>query len=150
VLGALGPVDERARFPLKMLHALEYCRGSAVLIGDAAHSVHPLAGQGMNLGFLDAACLADVLAEAIGRGEHPGDERVLRRYARRRKGHNLEMLAAFDMLDRLFRLPPWAAPARAFGLAAVDRAPLVKAALMRRALGLGDRLSGIPGRGARP
>jgi 2-octaprenylphenol hydroxylase len=136
VLGALGPIASRAAFPLTALHALEYCRAGVALAGDAAHCVHPLAGQGMNLGLLDAACLAEELAAAALEGEHLGDERVLGRYARRRKGNNLTMLLAFDALERWFRLPPAFVPLRALGLSVVDRALPIKRALMRRALGL--------------
>jgi 2-polyprenyl-6-methoxyphenol hydroxylase-like FAD-dependent oxidoreductase len=90
----------------------------------------------MNLGLLDAACLAAVIEDALAAGEDPGDLRVLRRYERERKGDNLRSLAAFDGLNRLFRLAPWAAPVRALGLAAVDAAGPLKRALMREALGL--------------
>jgi 2-octaprenylphenol hydroxylase len=136
MLGDLGPVTARAAWPLQRLHAVEYYRPGIALVGDAAHCVHPLAGQGMNLGLLDAACLAATLTDATLRGEHPGDERVLGRYARQRKGENLAMLLAFDALDRLFRLPAWAAPVRALGMTAVDRLRPAKRLLMHRALGL--------------
>lgn len=134
-LGALGPVSQRAAFPLTMLHALEYCRPGVALLGDAAHCVHPLAGQGMNLGLSDADCLAATIAAAALAGEHVGDARILGRYARARKLDNLEMLLAFDALDKLFRLP-WAAGLRRLGLAAIDRAAPAKRMLVRRALGL--------------
>jgi 2-polyprenylphenol 6-hydroxylase len=139
VLGTLGPVAARGGFPLRALHALKYCRARVALIGDAAHTVHPLAGQGMNLGLLDAACLAAVIEAAIEAGEDPGDLKVLRRYERERKGDNLEMLLAFDGLNRLFRLPAWAAPVRAAGLFAVERSGTAKRLFMRRALGLTAR-----------
>ena len=106
------------------------------LVGDAAHGVHPLAGQGMNLGLLDAACVAAVIEDALSAGEDAGDLRVLRRYERERKGDNLKSLAAFDGLNRLFRLSPRVAPVRALGLAAVAASGPVKRALMREALGL--------------
>jgi 2-octaprenylphenol hydroxylase len=136
VLGRLGPAAARGAFPLQALHARRYCAPRAALIGDAAHTVHPLAGQGMNLGLLDAACLAAVLEDALAAGEDPGDRRVLRRYELQRKGDNLQMLLAFDALNRLFRLPAWVAPLRTAGLAAVDASGAAKRVLMRRALGL--------------
>lgn len=134
MLGRLGGVARRAAFPLRMLHAVHYCRPRVVLAGDAAHSVHPLAGQGMNLGLLDAACLVEELHAARRRGHEPWDLPALRRYERRRKGDNLQMLFALDALNTLFRLPGWAAPLRALGMRGVDRAALVKRALIRRAL----------------
>ena len=136
VLGVLGPASARAAFPLKALHAPRYCSARVALVGDAAHTVHPLAGQGMNLGLLDAAELAFAIEDALDAGEDLGDLKVLRRYERRRKGDNVTMLLALDALNRLFRLPPWAAPLRLMGVAAVAAAPPAKRLLMRRALGL--------------
>ncbi len=141
VLGRPTACAERMSFPLRLVHARRYVEPRAVVVGDAAHTVHPLAGQGMNLGFADAVALADVIASAVRAGEDPGDRRVLRRYERARKPENLEMLLAFDGLHRLFGLPAWAAPLRAAGLAAVDRAPAAKRLLIRRAMGL----SGVNG-----
>jgi 2-octaprenylphenol hydroxylase len=135
-LGALGPCAARAGFPLHALHATHYCAPRAALVGDAAHTVHPLAGQGMNLGLLDAAAIAAVIEDAVLAGEDPGDLKVLRRYERERKGGNLEMLLALDALHRLFQLPGWIAPLRAAGLKAVDSSGLAKRVLMQRALGL--------------
>jgi 2-octaprenylphenol hydroxylase len=142
VLGALELQSPRASFPLAMLRAQEYCRAGVALVGDAAHCVHPLAGQGMNLGLADAVCLADTLSTACLAGEHIGDLRVLNRYVRARKGTNLAMQLAFDALDRLFRLDEWAMPIRKLGLAAVDELPAAKRLLMRRALGGSYRMSG--------
>jgi ubiquinone biosynthesis UbiH/UbiF/VisC/COQ6 family hydroxylase len=137
VLGELGPCSQRAGFPLQALHARRYCAPRAVLVGDAAHTVHPLAGQGMNLGLSDAAALARVIEDALLAGEDPGDLKVLRRYERERKGANLEMLLALDALHRLFALPPaWAAPLRGAGLRAVESSAVAKSFFMRRALGL--------------
>jgi 2-octaprenyl-3-methyl-6-methoxy-1,4-benzoquinol hydroxylase/2-octaprenylphenol hydroxylase len=135
-LGRLGPCTERVSLPLRLLHAFDYTRRRVALVGDAAHCVHPLAGQGMNLGLLDAAVLADEIERAVGAELGIGDPAVLGRYERRRKGHNVQMMLAFDALDRLFRLPDWAAPARGLGLALLDRAVPAKRALMSRALGL--------------
>lgn len=135
VLGALDACAARTGFPLRALHAPRYAVARVALLGDAAHTVHPLAGQGMNLGLLDAAAIASVVEQALLAGEDPGDLKVLGRYERQRKGENLAMLAAFDGLNRLFRLPEWAAPLRAMGLRAVAAAPPIKHLLMRQALG---------------
>ena len=102
VLGRLAPEGPRASFPLKAQHANNYVLPGLALIGDAAHAVHPLAGQGANLGLADAARLVSVLDEAIGNDEHPGDLPVLRRYERARKGANQTMLYFIDSLNRLF------------------------------------------------
>jgi 2-octaprenylphenol hydroxylase len=139
VLGALELAGGRAAFPLRALHAWRYTQTRVALLGDAAHTVHPLAGQGMNLGLLDAACFAAVFEDAVVRGEDPGDARVLRRYERERKSDNLQMLAALDGLQRLFTLPSSIAPWRAAGLGLVDRAGPLKRLLMIRALGLNSR-----------
>jgi len=136
VLGELESCSARAGFSLQALHALRYCAPRAALVGDAAHTVHPLAGQGMNLGLLDAAALARVVERALLAGEDPGDLKVLRRYERERKGGNLEMLLALDALHRLFALPGWAAPLRGAGLRAVEQSAIAKRFFMRRALGL--------------
>ncbi len=136
VLGALSACTARAGFPLQALHALRYTAARAALVGDAAHTVHPLAGQGMNLGLLDAAAVAAVVEEAVLAGEDAGDAKVLRRYERQRKGDNLAMLAAFDALNRLFRLPASFAPLRMLGLRAVNATAPAKRLLMAQALGL--------------
>ena len=136
-LGAITSVSARVSFPLRAVHARQYCARRVALIGDAAHTVHPLAGQGMNLGLLDAAVLVEVLQDAVHRGEDPGDLRVLRRYERRQKGRNLKTLLAMDALHRLFtRAGPLLAPVRVSGLTLVDSLPVAKHAFMRDALGL--------------
>jgi 2-octaprenylphenol hydroxylase len=136
VVGELLACSKRVAFPLQALHALRYATQRVALLGDAAHTVHPLAGQGMNLGLLDAAAVAAVIEDALLAGEDVGDLRVLRRYERQRKGDNLAMMAAFDGLNRLFGLPGWATPLRSFGLRAVEAADPVKRLLMHKALGL--------------
>lgn len=102
VLGRLLPEGPRGSFPLKAQHANNYVLPGLALVGDAAHAVHPLAGQGANLGLADAARLVNVLDEAIGNDEYPGDMPVLRRYERARKGANQTMLYFIDSLNRLF------------------------------------------------
>jgi 2-polyprenylphenol 6-hydroxylase len=102
VLGVLEPAGPRATFPLKAQHAVQYVVPGIALAGDAAHNIHPLAGQGANLGIADAAVLAETLGAAAAAGEHPGDLPVLRRYERARKGANQSMLYFVDVLNTLF------------------------------------------------
>lgn len=102
VLGRLTVAAPRAAFRLKAQYAAHYVMPGLALIGDAAHSIHPLAGQGANLGVADAAVLARAVSEAVAAGEHPGDWPVLRRYERARKGANQTMLYFVDGLNRLF------------------------------------------------
>jgi len=136
-LGQVTAVDPRVCIPLRQRHAKRYVESGLALIGDAAHSIHPLAGQGVNLGFLDAAVLAEVLLHALQRGEQPNDVRVLSRYERRRMPHNLAMMAAMEGFERLFQADPL--PIRLLrnsGLNWVDELPDAKALFVRRALGL--------------
>jgi 2-octaprenylphenol hydroxylase len=102
VLGQLTVAGPRGAFPLCAQHAEDYVLPGVALIGDAAHAIHPLAGQGANLGLQDAAELARVIETAIASGLHPGDRPVLRRYERARKGENLTMLHFMTGLNRLF------------------------------------------------
>ena len=102
VLGELTAAGPRGTFPLCAQHARNYVLPRLALIGDAAHAVHPLAGQGANLGLADADTLSTVLEEAIKKGEHPGDRPVLRRYERARKGANATMLHLMTGLNQLF------------------------------------------------
>lgn len=140
VLGRFYDVSERARFVLRAQHARSYCKARVALVGDAAHTVHPLAGQGLNLGLLDAAALAEAIEEAIEAQQDPGDWPSLARYERRRKGENLKMQLAFDALDTLFRLPQPAGALRCLGMRLVDAGSFAKHALARRALGVAGPL----------
>ena len=140
ILGGVDSVSARASFKLRVMHSRQYCCPRVVLVGDAAHIVHPLAGQGMNMGFLDAVEIADVIENALNRGEDPGDLRTLRRYERNRKGENLKMLLALDGLNRFFRFPGISL-LRVAGLSAVNMASPVRCALMREALGLSKQAS---------
>jgi 2-octaprenylphenol hydroxylase len=136
VLGDCELSTQLASFPLKLQYALEYARPRAVLLGDAAHVVHPLAGQGLNLGLLDCAALADVLGQAGGAG-YFGEHRLLRRYERWRRSENLLAAGALDGLERLFsNADPLSTGLRAAGLSAVDKLPFVKRRFAQRALGL--------------
>jgi 2-octaprenylphenol hydroxylase len=102
VLGELSVAGPRGAFPLCARHAEHYVLPGVALIGDAAHAIHPLAGQGANLGLQDAARLAEVVTAALENNEHPGDRPVLRRYERARKGENATMLHFMTGLNRLF------------------------------------------------
>jgi len=136
VLGDCELSTPLASFPLKLQYALDYARPRAVLLGDAAHVVHPLAGQGLNLGLLDCAVLADVLGQAGG-GAFFGEHGLLRRYERRRRSENMLAAGAFDGLERLFSTAnPLGAGLRAAGLSAVGKVPFLKRRLAQRALGM--------------
>ena len=103
VLGGLRVTTRRQSFPLAAGHASQYTGLRFALIGDAAHRVHPLAGQGVNLGFLDAAVLAEVLADhRAATHADPGDPLALRRFERWRKGANLAALGGMDLLHKVF------------------------------------------------
>jgi 2-polyprenylphenol 6-hydroxylase len=142
--GALGKVrlvSERVKFPLWRLSAANYVAARVALVGDAAHVVHPLAGQGANLGLLDAAALADVLALAVRTGEDPGAERILRRYERWRRSENDLMSGAIDAFDRLLARGTGRVAALAQrGLPWVGRSALAKRLFIERAMGLAGEL----------
>jgi 2-octaprenylphenol hydroxylase len=138
--GCLGEVLEagpRAAFPLRMRHAPVYTRARYALVGDAAHTVHPLAGQGVNLGFLDAAALAEIVAGGLATGRDPGDHALLRRYERWRKPENLMAMRAFDGINKLFSNDnPALGAIRRAGFTLVDGLPPLKGVFIRRAMGL--------------
>lgn len=138
--GCLGEVLEagpRAAFPLRMRHAPVYTRARYALVGDAAHTVHPLAGQGVNLGFLDAAALAEIVTGGLAAGRDPGDPALLRRYERWRKPENVLAMRAFDGINRLFSSDsPALGTIRRAGFTMVDRLAPLKGVFIRRAMGL--------------
>ena len=101
-LGTVKLTSRRAAFPLRMQQAETYCAQRFALVGDAAHVVHPLAGQGVNLGFADVACMREVLVQARAQGRDIGDYRRLRRYERARKAEDQLMAIALDGLNRLY------------------------------------------------
>lgn len=128
----------RFSFPLRQRHAVDYVQAGVALVADAAHTIHPLAGQGINLGLLDVAALSGEVLAGHRMGVHPGQLELLRRYQRQRKGENLLMMSAMDGFKRLFEqqsLPlRWL---RNTGMRAVDQMLPLKQRLMRHAMGLG-------------
>jgi 2-octaprenylphenol hydroxylase len=135
-LGHTALVSERRCFPLQGLAAHSYVAARCALIGDAAHVIHPLAGQGANLGLLDAAALCEAVGAAIARREDPGALRALRAYEQQRRTHNLIMDAAMRAFQRGFALQGSAAAWLINGaLAAVNRSGALKRAFARQALG---------------
>ena len=140
-LGGTRLVSERLSFPLVRLAAPRYVAQRLALIGDAAHVVHPLAGQGVNLGLLDAAALAQQVASAVAAREDPGALRVLRAYERWRKSELAGMAQAIDAFDRL--LAHGAGPVARLaqrGLSWVNRSQELRRFFIRRALGLSGEL----------
>lgn len=131
-LGQIKLVGRRWTYPLSAMHAARYTSERLVLVGDSAHGIHPIAGQGLNLGLRDALALIDAMGEAQDCGTAP----ILAAYQAARRPANLLMLAATDSLDRLFSTDnPLVRLARDVGLAAVDRMPRLKRGFMRTAMG---------------
>jgi len=148
-LGAVTVEDRLAGFPLRLQVARDFVADRLALIGDAAHVIHPIAGQGLNLGLKDVAALAEVVVEALRLGLDAGSPDVLARYQRWRRLDTAAMAAATDTLNRLFSND--LAPVRAlrdFGLGLVDRTPAAKSAFIRTAAGVGGGnprlLTGVP------
>jgi 2-octaprenyl-6-methoxyphenol hydroxylase len=135
-LGELRTVGRRWNYPLSAMLAHRYVDTRLALAGDAAHGIHPIAGQGLNLGFRDAIELAKLIIDAKDAGEDVGSPALLARYQRARRPDNLSMLAMTDGLDRLFSTSnPVVRLTRDLGIAAVDRTRPLKRVLMRRAMG---------------
>lgn len=136
-LGQIISTDKRHVHPLRQRHAQRYVQAGLALVGDAAHTIHPLAGQGVNLGFLDVAALAEVVLDANARGEEWWSERVLRRYQRMRRADNLQTAAAMEGFRRLFDdLPAPLRLLRSSGMSLVDRMAPLKQHLVLMAMGL--------------
>lgn len=136
-LGRVAPAGPRWSYPLRLVHAERYIDTRLVLVGDAAHGIHPIAGQGYNLGVRDIAALVEVLVDAKRLGLDVGGADTLERYAQWRRADNLTMVAATDLLNRLFSND--IAPLRLVrdaGLAAVNRVPALRKFFVRHAMGL--------------
>ncbi|MGH8256564.1 MAG: FAD-dependent monooxygenase, partial [Steroidobacteraceae bacterium] len=144
-LGAMTLASERRAFPLHSLIAEAYAASRCAVIGDAAHVIHPLAGQGANLGLLDAAALCEALADAVAQGEDPGALRILRGYEQQRRTHNLVMDAAMSAFQRGFAAR--SAPAAWLvnrGLGLVNRSAALKRVFVGQALGRLGGLGALP------
>jgi 2-octaprenyl-6-methoxyphenol hydroxylase len=136
-LGDLTLEGPRFSYPLSLQFAQSYTAPRLALVGDAAHAMHPVAGQGMNMGLRDVAALAELLGEAKSLGQDLGDGQILARYARWRRFDNMLMLGLTDTLVRLFS-NDWTLIklARDVGMAAVNQAPPLKRFFMKHAMGL--------------
>lgn len=139
-LGTVKLTGPRFAYPLSLTHAAKYTAPRFALIGDAAHGIHPVAGQGFNLGMGDIGALLSELTRAASLGLDLGDPSVLRAYEKKRKFANGNMVLLTDMLDRIFSNanPPLAA-VRRLGLGAVQALPPLKRFFMREAMGLNGR-----------
>ncbi|MEY2699749.1 MAG: hypothetical protein RIQ52_504 [Pseudomonadota bacterium] len=136
-LGDITRILDRGSFPLRRQHALRYAKEGVVLVGDAAHTIHPLAGQGVNIGLLDAAALAEVLVRARHRRQDIGSLAVLQEYESMRRRNNQVMMTAMDLFHRFFGNDH--APARFLrnlGLGLAERVKPAKLRVMRYAMGL--------------
>ncbi|MDO8907927.1 MAG: UbiH/UbiF/VisC/COQ6 family ubiquinone biosynthesis hydroxylase [Pseudohongiella sp.] len=141
-LGQIQQTSTRISFPLTQRHAVDYVQGRTVLVGDAAHSIHPLAGQGANLGLADVAVLARELIKGKAAGRDPADPLVLARYQRLRKPHNLSMMLMMEGFKRLYADQPLAVRwLRNTGMKAVNQWPMLKHQLIREAMGSGIKIS---------
>ncbi len=140
-LGKIKQVLGKASFPLKRQHAQLYIKAGVALVGDAAHMINPLAGQGVNIGLLDAAALVEVLIEATTKGEDIASVSILRRYEKMRRNDNLRMMTLMDAFYRVFSndiLP--IKFLRNMGLGLVERVVPAKNKVMRMAIGLEGNL----------
>jgi 2-octaprenyl-6-methoxyphenol hydroxylase len=134
-LGTVRPIGRRWSYPLAAMLAHRYVDTRLALVGDAAHGVHPIAGQGLNLGFRDVEVLAELVIDAVTAGTDPGAPELLADYQRQRRPDNLAMLLGMDALDRLFsNNNPLLRLARDAGIAAVHRIRPLKRAFMRQAM----------------
>ena len=136
-LGKIETVAARAVFPLRLFETLNYVKPRLALVGDAAHTIHPLAGQGVNLGFADVASLMNVITEALNSKKDIGDLKVLRRYERWRRADNRAMIIAMDGLKRLFGSELSAVKTlRHLGLDITNKITPLKNIIMQQAMGI--------------
>ena len=139
-LPPIKKVLERGAFPLTRAHALQYCHAGVVLVGDAAHTINPLAGQGVNLGFQDAAWLAQIISEAVRAGENPGDVTVLNRFSDIRRSQNQQMMSLMDGFYHTFSNSNKPLKLiRNIGLAVAGKATPATRQVMKYAMGLSGK-----------
>jgi 2-octaprenyl-6-methoxyphenol hydroxylase len=136
-LGAVRPITRRWAWPLGVMHAERYIDRRLALIGEAAHAMHPIAGQGLNMGIRDVAALAEVIVDQYRLGLDVGDPEALARFQRWRRFDNFSLITVTDGLTRLFSndIAPLRL-ARDVGMAAVNRVPPLKKFFMRHAMGI--------------
>ena len=140
-LGKIAMAAPRSTFPLGFHHAARITEDRLALVGDAAHAIHPIAGQGLNLGFRDVAALAQVLVEGARLGLDLGDKQLLDRYQRWRSLDALSVAFATDTLTRVYGIPGKTASAvRRFGMGMIDRLSPIKNRLMSEARGTSGEL----------
>ncbi len=141
VLGKVLSVGHRSSYPLGFHHTAKITAERLALIGDSAHGIHPIAGQGLNLGLRDVGALVEVLADGARLGLDPGDPEILKRYENWRGLDSFMVALATDGLTRLFGVPGAAASAvRRLGMAAVQRTPMLKQFFMDEARGVSGDL----------
>jgi 2-octaprenyl-6-methoxyphenol hydroxylase len=140
-LGRLRKVGRRSSYPLRLVYAPDQQRSRSLIIGNAAHAIHPISAQGFNLGLRDVAVLAELLADAQRDGTDIGSDELLQTYCDRRRRDHERMIAYTDGLVRIFSqtfLP--VRVARSAGLQAIDMVPGLKRALARRTMGFGGHV----------
>jgi 2-octaprenyl-6-methoxyphenol hydroxylase len=141
LFGAVEPIAPRMSYPLAFHHAGKLTDRRLAVVGDAAHGIHPIAGQGLNLGLRDVGTLVEVLAEGARIGLEPGDAQLLARYERWRSLDNFMVASVTDGITRLFGVPGRLPSAvRRLGMGAVQRLPMLKRFFMDEARGIGGNL----------